>query len=228
MARRPGFHGRGPTPLILFPFNGNTKEAVGVVRAANSASPVWSLMGFVDDDPAKHGLEFDGFPVLGNREEFSRHPEAMVLAAPGRPENFRNRPDIITGLSLAFERFASLVHPGVTCGPQTRIGRNCLVMAGVVLTANVTIGDHVVILPNTVVAHDTRIENYCLIGSGVCLSGSVTVRRGCYLGSGCRVIQEATIGEQALVGLGAVVIADVAPRSVVAGCPAKPLTPGGI
>ncbi len=207
--------------LLLFPFNGNAREAASVVEAINRQQPTWHLLGFIDDDPQKHDLRLGDYPVLGGREQLRRHQDAFVLAVPGRPDTFLQRPSLIDSLGLAPERFATVIHPGVTVGIDCTVGHNSLLMANVVLTANVRLGAHVVILPNTVVSHETTVENHCLIGSNVSLSGGVTIEANCYLGSGARVLQELRIGARSLIGLGAVVIRDVAPASVVAGNPAR-------
>jgi len=209
--------------LFLFPFGGNAKEALGVVAAINAQAPTYQLLGFVDDNPQTHGRQFAGTPVLGGRGLLERHPQALVLAVPGRPENFRRRLAIIDSLGLDPQRLATLVHPAAHIGPEVSIGRNCLIMAGVVLTAQVTIGDHCVILPNTVISHETVVERGCLIGSNVSVSGGVVIGEQCYLGSGCRIIQEVAIGAGTLVGLGAVMIRSCGPASVLAGNPARPL-----
>jgi sugar O-acyltransferase (sialic acid O-acetyltransferase NeuD family) len=206
--------------LLLFPFNGNAREAASVVEAVNHHTQKWELLGFVDDDTSKHGQCFGNYRVLGGRDVFSHQNDALTLAVPGRPENFQQRQSIINSLGLMPNQFATLVHPAVTIGINCKVGINTLLMANVVLTANVTIGDHVVILPGTVVAHDTIIEDYCLIGSNVSISGGVTLKSACYIGSGSRIIQEVTVGTRALVGLGSVVIRDINPSTVVAGNPA--------
>jgi acetyltransferase-like isoleucine patch superfamily enzyme len=47
------------------------------------------------------------------------------------------------------------------------------------------------------------------------------VCRGASIGTGAVILGGVTIGAGALVGAGAVVTKDVAPRTVVAGCPAR-------
>lgn len=207
--------------LLLFPFSGNAREAASVVEAINRQQETWQLLGFIDDNPEKHGLCFGAYPVLGGREHLQRYPDAFVLAVPGRPETFRQRQALIASLELAPERFATLIHPSAAIGIGCTVGANTLLMANIVLTADVAVGRSVVILPNTVIGHDSRLGDYCLVGAGVSVSGGVTVGENCYLGSGARIIQEATIGARALVGLGAVVIKNVAAGSVVAGNPAR-------
>jgi len=209
--------------LLLFPFNGNAREAASVVEAVNEQQPTWQLLGFLDDDTATHGHRLGDHVVLGGRELLHNHRDAFVLAVPGRPDNFRQRAALIDSLGLDPERLATIIHPSVAQGINCTVGRNTLLMANVVLTANVTIGNHVIVLPNTVISHETSIDDYCLVGSNVSLSGGVVVESQCYLGSGARIIQEVRIGSGAMVGLGAVVLRHVLPGAVVAGNPAKTL-----
>ena len=49
------------------------------------------------------------------------------------------------------------------------------------------------------------------------------LRRACRVGAGVVVCPAIEIGEEAFVAAGAVVVADVAPRSVVMGVPARPV-----
>jgi len=50
-----------------------------------------------------------------------------------------------------------------------------------------------------------------------------TIRRGARVGAGAILCPAVEIGEEAFVGAGAVVTKDVAERTVVVGCPARPL-----
>jgi acetyltransferase-like isoleucine patch superfamily enzyme len=53
------------------------------------------------------------------------------------------------------------------------------------------------------------------------ITGNVKLERGVFLGSHVTIHQGKTIGEHAVVGMGSVVLADIAPNSVVAGNPAS-------
>ena len=209
--------------LLLFPFNGNAREALGVIQAINENNPTWNLIGFIDDDPSRHGNRFGGHSVIGGREVFDLYPNAKIIAAHGRPENFQERTQILNGLNLNKQRFTTIIHPSAHIGPDCRIGRNCIIMAGVCITAGVDIADDVIILPNTVISHETKVGQATLIGSNVSISGGVVIEQACYIGSGTKIIQEVTIGSGSLIGIGSVVINSVPRNSIIVGNPARPI-----
>lgn len=207
--------------ILLFPFNGSSIEAASIIEDINRIKNTWEITGFIDDDPEKSKHHLGGYMVLGGQEKIHDYPDAMVLAIPGRPENFRQRASFIESLGLPAERFATIVHPSVSIGIGCSIGNNTLIMPNVVLTANVKIGNNVVILPNSVISHDSSIGDYCLIGSNTSVSGGVNIEENCYIGTGSKIIQQVTIGGESLIGLGAVVLKDVPQKSTFAGNPAK-------
>ena len=207
--------------LLLFPYNGITREAVGVVEAINREQPAWELLGFVDDDPKRAGEAMGPHRVLGSRAVFAGYPDAYVLAMPGRPDDFWNRLEVLAGLGIPDGRLATLVHPNATVGPECSLAANTLIMAGVVLTASVRLGAHVAILANSVLSHDVSVGAGSMIGAGVVVAGGVQLGTCCYVGSGSRILQEVIIGDAALIGLGSTILHSVPPRTVVAGNPGK-------
>jgi sugar O-acyltransferase (sialic acid O-acetyltransferase NeuD family) len=209
--------------ILLFPFNGNAREAASVIEDLQEFGEAWEIVGFVDDDPETHGKRCGPYRVLGGREQFKEHSHASVLAVPGNSTNFWNRETIISSLGIPDSRFASVIHPSVRLGIGCTCGRNVLLMSGVVATTDVHIGHHVVILPNTVLSHDVTVDDLTMLGSNVSLSGAVHLGRSSYIGTGSRIIQNVHVAEHALVGMGSVVIGDVEAGTVVAGCPARKL-----
>jgi sugar O-acyltransferase (sialic acid O-acetyltransferase NeuD family) len=202
--------------LVIFPCNGNGLEALDCL------GDVYRFLGFLDDAPEKQGIDRQGHRVM-HRERLAEFPDAHVLAVPGGPKSFRLRREIIRGLHVPFERFATVIHPSAYVSPLATIGRNVLIMAGVVVTSNARIGNHVCVLPNSVIHHDVEIGDYSLIGANVTLAGSVVVGEGCYVASGSSVMNDIEIGDGALIGLASNVIRGVAARATVAGNPARVL-----
>jgi sugar O-acyltransferase (sialic acid O-acetyltransferase NeuD family) len=205
---------RDSAQLLIFPFNGNALEALECL------SPAHRLLGFVDDTLEKQGVSKRGHPVF-TRAAFDKWPQAQVLAVPGSALSYRARRELIESLGLRAERFASVIHPRAVVSPLASIGRNTLIMAGVVITSNAVIGDHVIVLPNTVIHHDVSVGAWSLIGANVTVAGHTHIGENCYIGSGSSLMNGLTIGDGALVGLGSTVLKDVAAQTRVAGNPAR-------
>lgn len=202
--------------LYIFPFNGNGIEALDCIDPHK-----YEFMGFIDDDPIKLSGSHP-WPVSG-RSILQNDTDSKVLAVPGGPLSFRKRKEHIDSLQLPPSRMATVIHPSVTIGRQVQLGINCLVMAGVVITSNAIVEDHVCILPNSVVHHDSLIGAYTLIGSLVSIAGGTRIGSNCYIGSGSKIMNGITVGSGVLIGLGSNVIRDVAPNLTIAGNPAKEL-----
>ena len=100
---------------------------------------------------------------------------------------------------------------------------------GAIIRDNVTIGDNAVIMMGAIINIGAVIGEGTMIDMGAVLAGviepasakPVIVDDGVLIGANAVVIEGVHIGENAVVAAGAVVIDDVEPGKVVAGCPAR-------
>ena len=216
---------RAARPLIVIGSGGFGRETVEVVRAVNADRPTWDLLGFLDDDPALHGTEIDGVPVLGRIDDVKRFGAAEVVVCTGHPGNYFSRKRIVERLGLPPTRYATIVHPTVVLPTTAFLGEGSVLLAHVVATAGVRIGSHVAVMPGVVFTHDDVIEDFATFGAGVRLAGRVHVEEGAYVGSGALVREDRTVGAWSLVGMGAIVTKDVPVAEIWAGVPARFLRP---
>ncbi len=105
----------------------------------------------------------------------------------------------------------SSIDPGVVLGARASVQARCYLSAGTVVEDDVFIG------PGVTLANDNTMDRH---GPELELQGPL-LRRACRIGAGVVVCPAIEIGEEAFVAAGAVVVADVAPRSVIMGVPGR-------
>jgi len=151
-------------------------------------------------------------------------------------ENFnRIAPDVRLGRDVKVHGFANLY--GCTVGDDTQIGcyveiqKNAVVGMRCKISSYALICEGVVIEDEVFIAHHVCFTNDLMPracrpdgtpqGEGDWQMVPTLVRRRASIGAGAVILPGVTIGEGAMVGAGAVVTKDVAPRTIVAGNPAR-------
>lgn len=215
--------GGSETDLVIIGSGGFARETAQAVNALNASGTRWRLLGYLDDNPERHGLVIDGMVVLGGKDRVKYLPNASFVVCVGRPDNYVSRLRIVAELGLPSERYATIVHPSASVSTSSSIQPGSVLLAHVTLTAAVTIGAHVAIMPQVTLTHDDVVDDFATIASGVSLGGGVRIRRAAYLGAGSLIGENRTVGAYSLVGMGAVVTNDVPPREVWVGVPARRL-----
>lgn len=105
---------------------------------------------------------------------------------------------------------------GVSVGSNTIIGNDCFLdgRSGLEIGDSVNIGGHVQIYT---MDHDPQSNDFGSRGS------PVVVEHHAYIATRALILPGVTVGEGAVVAAGAVVTHDVAPYTIVAGVPARPI-----
>jgi sugar O-acyltransferase (sialic acid O-acetyltransferase NeuD family) len=209
-----------PRPLLLLGAGGLARETLAAVRALPEA---WQPIGALDDDPALHGGQIDGLPVLGGIEQVREHESAAVIACIANVRRPASRAVIDARLALPPERWATIVHPAASLAPGVEVGYGSILLAGAVVTAPQRLGRHVVAMPHVLLTHDNQVDDYATLAGGATLGGGVRIRRSAYLGQRSVIREYVEVGEEAVVGMGSVVLSDVPARETWAGVPARRL-----
>lgn len=191
--------------LIILGAGGTSREIAGAVRDVNQRELHWDLLGYLDDDPALHGAQIDGLPVLGLLETAGRS-EAQVIIGVARAKNPGVRRSIVERLNLPRERYATIVHPSASVSPHAKTGAGTAILHNVVITSGTVVGDHVLILQNVTMAHDQVVEDFVTIAPGATIAGGVRLKQGSYIGAGSAILDGVSVNEGALVGIGSVVL----------------------
>jgi sugar O-acyltransferase (sialic acid O-acetyltransferase NeuD family) len=214
--------------LLLVGAGGFARETAAAVQAINAVAQAWNLLGFLDDSPSLEGGTVSGLPVVGPIDSVHDHSDAALVLCTGRPDNYVSRRLIAERLGLPDDRYATIIHPGATLGAGCHVGAGSVLLAHVDLTADVSVGRHVAVMPQVVLTHDSTVEDWATLGAGVRVGGAATVASGAYIGSGACLRESITIGERAMIGMGSIVAGDVPAERLWFGAPARDMGPAPI
>ncbi len=121
------------------------------------------------------------------------------------------------------------IEPGAIIREQVSIGKNAVIMMGAILNIGASVGEGTMIDMGAVLGGRATVGKNCHVGAGAVLAGviepasatAVVVEDNVLIGANAVVIEGCRIGHDSVVAAGAVVVGDVAPNTVVAGCPAR-------
>ena len=121
------------------------------------------------------------------------------------------------------------IEPGAIIRDRVEIGDRAVIMMGAILNIGASVGAGTMIDMGAVLGGRATVGARCHIGAGAVLAGviepasatPVVVEDEVLIGANAVVIEGCRIGRGAVVAAGAVVISDVPPDTVVAGCPAR-------
>jgi len=202
--------------LYIAGAGGFGREVAAWARDFCDTSDDWELVGFLDDKPDALGDFPSDLRVVGNVEAQRFEPRDRVFVAICEP---RVKMQIVEKLH-GRAQFATIIHPTAIIGPHCKIGVGSILCPGVVLTTNVTIGDHVHLNLQVSVGHDSQIGSFSTLNSHADVTGAVVVEEGVFMGSHAVVLPRGQVGAFSRVGAGSVVLRHVAAGDTVLGVPA--------
>ena len=130
---------------------------------------------------------------------------------------------------LDMKNVKARIEPGAIIREKVEIGEGAVIMMGAILNIGASVGAGTMIDMGAVLGGRATVGARCHIGAGAVLAGviepasatPVVVEDDVLIGANAVVIEGCRIGRGAVVAAGAVVISDVPPDTVVAGCPAR-------
>lgn len=206
--------------LVIIGAGGHGRDCHQVLddlHADGSAQDL-NLIGYVDDNPALHGAEVQGQPVLGDIDWLQGRNVAGVMGI-GYP-----RPRYAVqqrAAQLGMTQWPSLIHPLAYVASRATLGEGVFIAPFAFVGPNTSIGFQSIVNVAAAVAHDVTVGTHCLIAARAAVAGHSQIGNGVLIGCGANVAPEIRVGEWSRVGMGSAVLADVPPYVLAVGVPAK-------
>ena len=210
------WNGRLIAPIAIYGAGGLGRELLQVLRDIGTP-----CAGFVVDPRYAAPDAVDGVPVHRSAETVAVDPAVRFVIALGDPVARARVAAELEG--LIGSRFATIIHLRAWIGGNVSIGEGSMVFGLTSISADASLGRHVLVNPGTTIAHDCRLADFATLGPSCALGGGVIVEEGAELGIGVRVAPRVHIGRRAVVGAGAVCIRPVPIETTVVGIPAHPI-----
>ena len=199
--------------LFIVGAGGFGREAVWTVERINAAAPqpVWNVVGFADDDPAKASGNFEGYPLLGAAEKVSKDfPGASVFIAVGDNATRRRLYALLRG-----HDFPALVDPSAQVSPTTEFRHGTYIAALAVVSVGTDIGKFVIVNARAGVGHDCSVGDFSNIAPGVSLSGHTKIGSDVFMGTNSCTAPGMCVGDGATVACGTPVLKNVDPGATL-------------
>lgn len=188
----------------------------------------YTIAGLYHYNDERTGEEDHGYQIIGSFDDIWAMPSLQgmnfmltmgdIKIRKALAERILSKGGTIPTLihpSSVISRFAEVSEVGVAIFPFTFIQSNSKVADGSVILSHVNI------------SHNVTVGKYCFIAGGAMIGAYTELEELVLIGQGATTIsgKVSRIGRESCIGAMSLVTKSVAPSSVIAGIPAKPITP---
>jgi|GEM_PF-2247643 len=211
------------TPILIV---GEGAEARLAIDIANSIEVL--VFGLLRTDEPKEGQEdlkeINDIPIvaqLGDEVSISLLKEQNVHIVVAEPDSL-TRKVLFRQVRMETDRVGiNLFHPSIVTSPYAKIGGGNIACAYTQFQANAQVGNFNYFNGGVVVEADVIIGDYCTFQSGVVVGKGAEIADLVSIGQGAVIFPGVYVGEGAIVAAGSVVMRDVEADTTVFGNPAK-------
>lgn len=209
------------TDLVIIGAGGFGRELFNHIKGINEIKPTWNLLGYIDE---KATSTPEGFPVLGNMEDFLKMDRKIRYFIGIADMTARER--IARRCKEAGFTAAVLIGPECIIAPDVEIGEGTIVAYGCALMNNVKIGPFCILQGSSCFWSGTELGAFTSVMTASYFGRNVKIGKYNYFGLRCNVNDGVSTAEQCTFGACASVLEDATVPGTYVGVPAvlkKPL-----
>ena len=165
-------------------------------------------------------VQHKGIPTVDFSEVNNSSSEFKFVFGIG-DYKIRNRVIMEMNLSNQILRFPSLIHPTAYVSKSATIANGTVVFANSYVGPNSRIGKFCILNTGASVEHDCSIGNQNFFAPGTILAGRVIIGDNCFLGMGSLISDGISIGSDSVIAANSFVNENIPSNSFTAGTPAK-------
>ena len=200
------------TPIILAGGGGHCRSCIDVIEAEGK----YMVKGIVE--PLKTNIySMNGYDVIGCDDDLPNLIKDCpnVLVTIGQIKSPETRIRIFKTLKTLNTFLPIVISPFAYISSRAKLDEGTIVMHGVIINSEASIGKNCIINSQSLIEHDVVIESHCHISTGVKINGNTIVREGSFIGSGAILREGITIGKGSVIGAGKVILQDVPDGSIL-------------
>lgn len=203
--------------MLIVGAKGFAKEVLEIFVQKNETE---DLSFFDDVTQAGPDLLYEKFAIIKNDEVVTKlfvkdKRYTLGLGQPKLRKRLADRFDSLGGeFTTVISRTAEIGSYGIN------IEEGCIIMSGVRISNDVTIGRGSMIYYNSVITHDVKMGKFCEISPSVNILGRALIGDFVSIGAGSVIFPDVVIGDNSIIAAGSVVRENVPANVMVAGVPA--------
>lgn len=206
--------------VFIYGAGGHGKVVLETLLAQQEGSAGIVIGGWLDDDVARHGEEFFGYPIKGGRTFLAGANPRDVAVVVAIGDN-RLRADVVRSFQKMSIPFFTVIHPSAIISRSATVGEGSMIITRAIIHPSARVGAHTIINTNATVEHDDIVGSFCHIAPHAILGSHVRVGDFADVFTNATVKLKTTIGNYCVIGAGAVVLRDVPDYVTVVGNPAR-------
>jgi UDP-3-O-[3-hydroxymyristoyl] glucosamine N-acyltransferase len=186
-----------------------------IIDSACRTATEYTKFVFVDDDENKIGGLFYNAPVISFEELLlEATPTDEIIMAFFKPADVFTRSERAAEIGANLKaKFVSVIDPSASVSPSSKIGVGVYVAANVVIDSDAVVGEHSVLLFNSVVSREVHLADSCFLSAGVVIKGSVKIAKSSFCSANAVITKN--IRAHAFVNAGVRLNQEIVENSIV-------------